>query len=309
MCLLAHFRKLYTHSILSVPPPSFCAPGEVFACARSSAIRWPPLILALPRPFFFCVHSHGQLSSYTYDQLKRLTAATATVNGSQVWQQTYSYDGFGNLNNRSGAGGNFNVNIDGNSNRIFGGTFCVDPAGHMTSDTGAICQQYTYDLENRMVAAQVPSSPTVAYGYDPQNKYVNSGVGFPYTVYGIDGRKIGTYSTQTVYHPAGYTLVFLKASENVYFGGKLVSGIGPSGNSSSATATGPSGLGARQRKQPVQLLPLRRRIHPDPQRPRKLRHLLPRCLHRSRLRRPALVQLYVCQVHERGPARQKRPIR
>src|SRR5260370_4044315 len=101
----------------------------------------------------------GETVSYVYDSLKRLTSATANAN---AWQQTYSYDGFGNLTGRMGYGAaqstTINTPADAATNRLSG--YSYDFNGNQIS-TG-----YAYDTEKHLVQAN-PGS--VHHGYTCQN--------------------------------------------------------------------------------------------------------------------------------------------
>src|SRR5207253_9773048 len=129
--------------------------------------------------------------TYAYDSLNRLTSATANAN---AWQQTYAYDGFGNLTGRMGYGTAQSTTISTpanlTTNQLSGYTY--DPNGNQIS-TG-----YAYDAENRIVQA---NAGAVRYGYDGQNKRIwqaslsNSSGDWLLTsdlisVFGIDGKMI-----------------------------------------------------------------------------------------------------------------------
>jgi YD repeat-containing protein len=60
---------------------------------------------------------NGTTISYVDDALKRLTSAAGT--GASSWNQSYSYDGFGNLTAKNGSG------------LVFGSAFSVDPTSRL----------------------------------------------------------------------------------------------------------------------------------------------------------------------------------
>jgi RHS repeat-associated protein len=172
----------------------------------------------------------GETVSYQYDSLNRLQLA----NGSG-WTQTYTYDGFGNLTNRAGTGAAQSTTISTpanlTTNQLSGYTY--DPNGNQIS-TG-----YAYDAENRIVQA---NAGAVRYGYDGQNKRIwhanfsNSTGDWLLTsdsisVFGIDGKMIGTYSPQPSWNntQTQISIPFYPGTERVYFGRKLVAKMGGSG--------------------------------------------------------------------------------
>jgi RHS repeat-associated protein len=167
----------------------------------------------------------GETVSYVYDSLKRLTSATANAN---AWQQTYSYDGFGNLTGRMGYGAaqstTINTPADPITNRLSGYTY--DPNGNQIS-TG-----YAYDAENRLVQA---NAGAVRYGYDGQNKRIWQATfsncsgdscmsSDSISIFGIDGKQIGTYTAGAAWNntQTQIALSFYSTTQRVYFGRKLV---------------------------------------------------------------------------------------
>jgi RHS repeat-associated protein len=155
------------------------------------------------------------VNSFTYDSLRRLTAATAVTSGTTAWSQTYSYDGFGNLTAKSaGPGGlsglTFINPVDPTTNRLAGGTFCYDPDGNLTSDlSGGGCSNpnYGYDVANRMVSAQVSGGTE----YNKRISKVTSNGSQTIYIYGAMGEKL-----------AEVTGSFEVISNNVYFAGRLI---------------------------------------------------------------------------------------
>jgi RHS repeat-associated protein len=178
----------------------------------------------------------GQTVNYSYDALKRLTGATGT--GQNAWSQTYMYDSFGNMTQKSGSGMVFTNNVDPTTNRLSYGTFCYDPNGNMVSDqNGGGCGNptYVYDIANRMVAANLPNRGKETYQYDADNKRLskitmtplNDGSGnqtYSQTVYiyGVMGEKLTV--AVSPYGPAGVGngAAALYAVHNVYWSGRLI---------------------------------------------------------------------------------------
>ena len=94
---------------------------------------------------------------YTYDQLNRLTGVTGAKN------QTYGYDGWGNLTSKSGDGRVFNLYGDPYTNRFAELSqqphICYDANGNLISITTAcVDPEYSYDIQNRLVGVVVTRS-------------------------------------------------------------------------------------------------------------------------------------------------------
>src|SRR5713226_4382163 len=172
----------------------------------------------------------GETVSYLYDSLNRLTWAYTSA-----WQQHYTYDGFGNLTNRTGYGTAQSTTIstpaDATTNRLSGYTY--DQNGNQIS-TG-----YAYDAENRLVQA---NAGAVQYGYDGQNKRIWQASfsncsgdlcmrGGSISIFGIDGKMIGTYTAGANWNntQTQISLSFYSTTQRVYFGRKLVATLDYSG--------------------------------------------------------------------------------
>jgi YD repeat-containing protein len=82
----------------------------------------------------------GETISYQYDALKRLTSASSTA----AWNQTYQYDGFGNLTAKAAAP----IPVDAATNRLSNAFY--DANGNMTWGSGVTL---TYDEANRVASA------------------------------------------------------------------------------------------------------------------------------------------------------------
>src|SRR5579883_1795254 len=156
----------------------------------------------------------GEQVNYTYDALKRLTAASTT--GPQ-WGQTFSYDGFGNLTAKTvtkGAGANWAQAYDPSTNHAIANPgLTYDANGNQYNAN----QNQSFDTENRLT-----SSTTFGYWYDPSGKRVlQTTGGSPNTwilyFYDIFGKPIESLSGDANYPNSAYTL-----SANIYFGGRLV---------------------------------------------------------------------------------------
>ncbi len=167
------------------------------------------------------------IQNYSYDSLNRLKQATENITpngGSQSlsWQQTYTFDRYGNRNFDEAntttlpkdctESGNpvvceairpiVNPSVNTGNNRLNGYTF--DPAGNTTVDAEG--RQFTYPTENKQVKVKDPQNQTIGeYSYDGDAKRVKKFV--PATgeatlfVYDIQGKMVAEYSTQIEQSP------------------------------------------------------------------------------------------------------------
>jgi YD repeat-containing protein len=112
--------------------------------------------------------------TYAYDDMNRLI--TSTCGSSCTGSYSYEYDRFGNrwVQRVTGTGYNVNYSFDAN-NRISGGV-TYDPPGNMTFDG---VNYYTYDAENRLIAAGTsPGSSNIAsYVYDAEGRRTSKTTG------------------------------------------------------------------------------------------------------------------------------------
>ena len=153
---------------------------------------------------------NGETVGYTYDKLKRLILANSSVSG----QQSYSYDGFGNMTYKSGS---FSMQADPATNRLTN----LPYPGHYDANGNMYQGNWSYDVENRL--ASVDAAGGEHYMYDPSNKrvYKQTSSGETYFFYGLDGKVMGEYA---VYWPGGVNggMVLNRTTESGYFGGKKV---------------------------------------------------------------------------------------
>ena len=173
----------------------------------------------------------GESTTYTYDALNRLTAAS-----NSLWNQTYTYDGFGNLLTKSLANGSPNpspsLNVTYNPNNQQNG-LSYDANGNQLSlpSCGAECSN-SYNVENRLtwqVEGGYPY-PANVYAYDPWGKRVMSGFNpapesgsqpnYTYTFYGITGQRLATLNCNGSNYPAYPNCTI--TGQNVYYGKKLI---------------------------------------------------------------------------------------
>jgi RHS repeat-associated protein len=144
----------------------------------------------------------GETTVYQYDALKRLTSAS-----NSVWNETFGYDGFGNLTGKTLNGTLQSIPVNSATNQLSGPTY--DLNGNMTVGAGATM---AYNEDNRMSSAQESSGSVEYYFYTPDGKrfYRQMSNGdAQYTLYGIHGEALGTYG-------AAYT----PTEMSVYFGGR-----------------------------------------------------------------------------------------
>jgi RHS repeat-associated protein len=164
----------------------------------------------------------GENTTYTYDALNRLTAAS-----NSLWNQTYTYDGFGNLLTKSQANGSPNpspavsVSYNANNQQTGYNAPTYDSNGNQTYSNGT---WYWYSVENRLAeeANQIYQTSYI-YAYDPWGKRVmssNEQGNYIYTFYGITGQPLATLNCNISDYPA-YPSCWI-AGQNVYYGKKLI---------------------------------------------------------------------------------------
>jgi RHS repeat-associated protein len=139
--------------------------------------------------------------SFYYDSLNRLSSASES--SAAPWAQSYTYDRFGNRTINAGGTSNApsqQFSVDAATNRLGvpsggSGSMSYDNAGNLTADTYSGAGVRAYDAEGRMVSAQLNSSRSAVYTYDPDGRRVkrNSGSGEVWQVYGIGGDLLAEY--------------------------------------------------------------------------------------------------------------------
>ena len=170
----------------------------------------------------------GETTVYAYDALKRLTSAS-----NSAWNETFSYDGFGNLTGKTWNGDGLPIAINSATNQLSGPSY--DYNGNMTLGAGATM---TYNEDNRMSMAWESSGGAEYYYYTPDGKrfYRQMANGdTQYMLYGAHGEPLGTYGRST--------------ELSVYFGEAVVAGsvfrLGRKRGGGSG-AGGPAGLVQRE---------------------------------------------------------------
>jgi len=171
-------------------------------------------------------HISGQTVNYTYDSLKRLSAA-ATV-GPQ-WGQAYAYDGFGNLTSMSvtqGSGVNWANASDPATNHLVGVSY--DANGNRLPPANLYANR-PYDVENRLVTEALDGAQP-SWTYDPSGRRVGRLTVSPnsnywtWTLYFYDifGHQSATLSGDQDYPYSSVPQI----ATNVYFGNRLVQSNG-----------------------------------------------------------------------------------
>ena len=125
--------------------------------------------------------SNNRSFQYTYDNLNRLLTAGTMAGASTPWSTTYSYDGWGNLYQKSTSGpgepsmGPLIVDVH---NHVNPGSYSYDAAGNLTFDG---VNSLLFDAENRLN----PSSGYV-YSYDGDDHRVEKNNAGSITYYWYD---------------------------------------------------------------------------------------------------------------------------
>jgi RHS repeat-associated protein len=154
--------------------------------------------------------------NYVYDELNRLKSAQEKSGSTEIWNQTFSYDRFGNrqfgagttlpqINSQNEA--STNPTISSVDNRISTAGYRYDLAGNLECDplhpcgsTAPFPAYYEYDAENRMTTARGSSSSSDAtYFYDGNGRRVKkagSGIGTTVFVYDVTGQLLAEYGNQ-----------------------------------------------------------------------------------------------------------------
>jgi RHS repeat-associated protein len=149
----------------------------------------------------------------THNSLLRLTKAETTA-----WDQSFAYDGWGNLLTKSSTKGSvptMSLNVDPGTNRVTSTGFQYDANGKDISRTTPNDPLKTFDVANRLATVN-----GFSYGYTADNRRVlkrNDSTGEEiYTFWSITGQRLGAYKLNV----AGDTWTTL--STNVYFHGRLI---------------------------------------------------------------------------------------
>ncbi|HEX9929489.1 MAG TPA: hypothetical protein VGB02_13205, partial [Pyrinomonadaceae bacterium] len=152
-----------------------------------------------------------QEQQFVYDSIGRLKQSIEKRGdtGAQVYQQTYSYDRFGNRyqkaadNQNSGIGYQAieDIDVSKSTNRFTSSAIAYDNAGNITTDNKFRSNQsYWYDANGRMIRAQVQLNNTAYQSdsvYDALGQRVAAKVNnsWQHFVYDISGQMVAEYGT------------------------------------------------------------------------------------------------------------------
>jgi RHS repeat-associated protein len=159
--------------------------------------------------------------SYGYDNLNRLQSSVETVNNAVTWQQTFSYDRFGNRRfdaantntlSNSVAAKVANPQINTSDNRLKKdqdndtiADYDYDKTGNMTLD--AENKRFIYDAENHVKSffkgTNSSATPDATYFYDGEGRRVKKISSTETTIFVYDGgsQLVAEYSTKTSDQP------------------------------------------------------------------------------------------------------------
>jgi len=158
-----------------------------------------------------------QTVSYTYDTLNRL----ATSSSNAGWAESFTYDGFGNLTDKTPTAGSppaLHVTVNATTNRINGDSY--DTNGNLISSAQGGGQ---YDGENRLVASV---GDNYAYGVGNLRVWKSKPDGTEELhIYGASGERLGTYPIWPLTQPNGQPngKFYVAAGTAVaYFAGRVV---------------------------------------------------------------------------------------
>ena len=161
--------------------------------------------------------SDSQTCNYTHDDMARV----ASANCGSLWNQTFSYDAFGNINKSATIGISFTPGYSATTNQFTslpGITPTYDVDGRLTYD-GA--NHYTWDVDSKLHT--VDTSPSTTVTYDALGRMVEKAVGTTYTqiLYGPSGSKLAVMNGQTLLKafiplPGGGTAVYTSAGLAYY---------------------------------------------------------------------------------------------
>ena len=147
-----------------------------------------------------------QTCAYTHDDVSRISSVGCLNGSTHRWDQTFTYDAFGNITKtvpNGGTGLSFQPTYQSSTNRITALSGCTpttDANGQMTYDC---THNYTWDAEHKLHSADANPSNCSTGGecltYDALGRMVEKAVGSTYTqiVYGPQGR-FATMNGQTL---------------------------------------------------------------------------------------------------------------
>jgi RHS repeat-associated protein len=145
--------------------------------------------------------------TYKYDALERLTEAKEVSTGNQTtWQQSWSYDRFGNrLSFNSQGVGLATINttpaVNPNTNRFTSTDYQYDKAGNITKDiSNGLVREFIFNGDNKQIHVKDANNVAIGtYYYDGNGARVKKTTANETTifVYDGDGILVAEYSTAT----------------------------------------------------------------------------------------------------------------
>jgi RHS repeat-associated protein len=156
----------------------------------------------------------AQTCTYSYDDLQRIMTDNCVSGSTAVWNQTFSYDPFGNVNKNGNPGSSWTQGYDHATNRyLLSGGITYDANGRLTNDT--FDTVLGWDIEGNLITQ---SSTNIAY--DGLNRAAGSLTGGTWTNYFFapDGRLMGTVNN---WGAINKMFIPLPMSTAVYSGGSL----------------------------------------------------------------------------------------
>jgi RHS repeat-associated protein len=173
--------------------------------------------------------------TYTYDSLNRMVAATSKIGQTVDWGQSYTYDPFGNLYEKTvtgGSGPSLSVTVNSATNQIAGS---YDANGNALYNNATV-----YDVENHLSGAGwINGAPAINYGYDGQGKRffmwpagavdAYSNATYSVVAYSPSGQKLGIYQIFSCNHSnsnqLALTLCSTLSTSDQYFGGRRLASM------------------------------------------------------------------------------------
>ncbi len=168
--------------------------------------------LAITDPFN---SANTQTCNFTYDDLAR----QSTANCGTAWNQSFSFDLFGNISKSATVGTSFNATYSSATNRITTIGSLVptyDANGNLLNDTA---HAYTWDAYGRMLTVDSGTANGVCDTYDAFGRMVEKATGasctssYTETVYAPSGLRLATMTGQTMQQAS---VPLLGGSEVVY---------------------------------------------------------------------------------------------
>ena len=148
--------------------------------------------------------STNRVQEYAYDSLNRLTSATEKISTTTQWNQTFTYDRWGNRTITSANGADvsnrgFTINTANNRYGVPSGQSGVmeyDDAGNLTNDTYTGGGLRKYDAANKMTYAIGQNAQAQTYGYDSSGQRIKRTVNGVETwqIYGLGGELVAEYA-------------------------------------------------------------------------------------------------------------------